>query len=175
MPLVVFFFSITLATGGSAAGATGRITGGGATGRIAGGVRASASRIWTCPRLSGRRLQTEAVKAYWYPQTRRSEWLADVIVHVVGIVLAVAGCITLIVTAAQSGSVKLTAAALIHQWMSPHWPVVSPQSMTRSPLPGPSGTMPRVSQRITPLKMAGIHVSRRSTSVTARAYTCSLP
>ena len=58
--------------------------------------------------------QTEAVKAYWYPQTRRSEWLADVIVHVVGIVLAVAGCITLIVTAAQSGSVKLTAALVVY-------------------------------------------------------------
>jgi hemolysin III len=58
--------------------------------------------------------KAEAVSAYWYPQARRSEWLADVIVHVVGIVLAVAGCVTLIVTAAQSGSVKLTAALVVY-------------------------------------------------------------
>ncbi|RYG38006.1 MAG: hypothetical protein EON93_02785 [Burkholderiales bacterium] len=36
--------------------------------------------------------KAEAVSAYWYPQARREEWLADVIVHVVGIVLAIAGC-----------------------------------------------------------------------------------
>lgn len=58
--------------------------------------------------------QTEAVAAYWYPQTRRIEWLADVIVHAVGIVLAIAGCIFLIATAASSGSVKLTAALVIY-------------------------------------------------------------
>ncbi len=58
--------------------------------------------------------QTEAVAAYWYPQTRRIEWLADVIVHAIGIVLAIAGCIFLIFTAASSGSVKLTAALVIY-------------------------------------------------------------
>lgn len=58
--------------------------------------------------------KAEAVDAYWYPQARRSEWLADVIVHAVGIVLAVAGCVTLVATAAQSGSVKLTAALVVY-------------------------------------------------------------
>lgn len=58
--------------------------------------------------------KAEAVDAYWYPQARRAEWLADVIVHVVGIVLAVAGCIALIATAANSGSVKLTAALVVY-------------------------------------------------------------
>jgi hemolysin III len=56
----------------------------------------------------------EAVDAYWYPQARREEWLADVIVHVVGIALAIAGCTLLIVTAANSGSVKLTAALVVY-------------------------------------------------------------
>jgi hemolysin III len=58
--------------------------------------------------------KAEAVDAYWYPQSRRIEWLADVIVHVVGIVLAIAGCIFLVATAAQSGSVKLTAALVVY-------------------------------------------------------------
>jgi hemolysin III len=58
--------------------------------------------------------QAEAVKAYWYPQQHRAYWLADVIVHAVGIVLAIAGCIVLISTAANSGSVKLTAALVIY-------------------------------------------------------------
>lgn len=58
--------------------------------------------------------QAEAVKAYWYPQQHRAYWLADVIVHAVGIVLAIAGCILLISTAANSGSVKLTAALVIY-------------------------------------------------------------
>lgn len=58
--------------------------------------------------------QAEAVAAYWYPQTRRIEWLADVIVHAVGIVLAIAGCIVLVSTAAASGSVKLTAALVVY-------------------------------------------------------------
>ena len=52
--------------------------------------------------------------AVWYPQTSRIEWLADVVVHAVGLVLAVAGCIVLVATAASSGSVKLTAALLIY-------------------------------------------------------------
>ena len=56
----------------------------------------------------------EAVDAYWYPQARREEWLADVIVHAVGIVLALAGCTFLIITAANSGSVKLTAALVVY-------------------------------------------------------------
>lgn len=56
----------------------------------------------------------EAVDAYWYPQARRAEWLADVIVHVVGIALAIGGCILLVTTAANSGSVKLTAALLVY-------------------------------------------------------------
>ncbi len=56
----------------------------------------------------------EAVDAYWYPQSRRAYWLADVIVHAVGIVLAIAGCIVLVSTAAASGSVKLTAALVIY-------------------------------------------------------------
>lgn len=58
--------------------------------------------------------QAEAVKAYWYPQQHRAYWLADVIVHAVGIVLAIAGCVLLISTAANSGSVKLTAALVIY-------------------------------------------------------------
>ena len=33
--------------------------------------------------------KAEAIDAYWYPQSRREEWLADVIVHAVGIVLAI--------------------------------------------------------------------------------------
>ena len=56
----------------------------------------------------------EAVDAYWYPQSRRAYWLADVIVHAVGLVLAIAGCIVLVSTAAASGSVKLTAALVIY-------------------------------------------------------------
>lgn len=56
----------------------------------------------------------EAVDAYWYPQARREEWLADVIVHAVGIILALAGCTFLIITAANSGSVKLTAALVVY-------------------------------------------------------------
>jgi len=58
--------------------------------------------------------KAEAVDAYWYPQSRRVEWLADVIVHAVGIVLAVVGCLLLVTTAAQSGSVKLTAGLLVY-------------------------------------------------------------
>lgn len=58
--------------------------------------------------------KAEAVDAYWYPQARREEWLADVIVHAVGIVLAVAGCTFLVITAANSGSVKLTAALVVY-------------------------------------------------------------
>ncbi|MBI1362044.1 MAG: hemolysin III family protein [Alphaproteobacteria bacterium] len=52
--------------------------------------------------------------AYWYPQSRRIEWIADVVVHAVGLALAVAGCILMITTAAQSGSVKLTAALVVY-------------------------------------------------------------
>jgi hemolysin III len=58
--------------------------------------------------------KAEAVDAYWYPQNRRIEWLADVIVHAIGIVLAIVGCILLVTTAAQSGSVKLTAGLLVY-------------------------------------------------------------
>ncbi len=58
--------------------------------------------------------KAEAVDAYWYPQNRRIEWLADVIVHAVGLVLAIGGCILLITTAANSGSVKLTAALVVY-------------------------------------------------------------
>lgn len=58
--------------------------------------------------------KAEAVDAYWYPQSRREEWLADVIVHAVGIVLAIAGCTFLVITAANSGSVKLTAALVVY-------------------------------------------------------------
>jgi len=58
--------------------------------------------------------QEAAVAAYWYPQTRRAYWLADVIVHAIGIVLALAGCFVLISTAAASGSVKLTAALVVY-------------------------------------------------------------
>lgn len=58
--------------------------------------------------------KAEAVDAYWYPQSRRIEWLADVIVHAVGLVLAVAGCILLVTTAANSGSVKLTAGLVVY-------------------------------------------------------------
>ena len=64
----------------------------------------------THPSLS----KAEAVNAYWYPQQHRHYWLADVIVHAVGLVLAFAGCILLVSTAAQSGSVKLTAALVIY-------------------------------------------------------------
>jgi len=55
-----------------------------------------------------------AAPASWYPQSRRIEWLADVIVHAIGIVLAIAGCVVLITTAAATGSVKLTAALLVY-------------------------------------------------------------
>jgi hemolysin III len=58
--------------------------------------------------------QEAAVAAYWYPQTRRIEWLADVIVHAVGIVLAIVGCLVLVATAAATGSVKLTAALVVY-------------------------------------------------------------
>ena len=58
--------------------------------------------------------KAEAVDSYWYPQSRREEWLADVIVHAVGIVLAVIGCVVLVATAANSGSVKLTAALIVY-------------------------------------------------------------
>ncbi|HVY88829.1 MAG TPA: hemolysin III family protein [Hyphomonadaceae bacterium] len=58
--------------------------------------------------------KAEAVDAYWYPQTRRIEWLADVIVHAVGLALAIGGCILLVTTAANSGSVKLTAALVVY-------------------------------------------------------------
>ncbi|MDZ4762616.1 MAG: hemolysin III family protein [Alphaproteobacteria bacterium] len=52
--------------------------------------------------------------AYWYPQSRRVEWLADVIVHVVGLALAVAGCILMVAAAASSGSPKLAIALFIY-------------------------------------------------------------
>ena len=52
--------------------------------------------------------------AYWYPQSRRIEWLADVIVHAVGLALAIGGCILMVTTAASSGSVKLTAALVVY-------------------------------------------------------------
>ena len=58
--------------------------------------------------------QAKAVKAYWYPQQQRHYWLADVIVHAVGLALAVVGCILLVTTAASSGSVKATAALVIY-------------------------------------------------------------
>lgn len=50
----------------------------------------------------------------WYPQTHRAEWIADLVVHAIGLALAITGCIILVVTAANSGSVKLTAALLIY-------------------------------------------------------------
>lgn len=50
----------------------------------------------------------------WYPQARRVEWLADVIVHAVGLALAIGGCTLMIATAADSGSVKLTAALVVY-------------------------------------------------------------
>jgi hemolysin III len=58
--------------------------------------------------------KAEAVDAYWYPQTHRIEWLADVIVHAVGLALAIGGCILLVSTAANSGSVKLTAGLVVY-------------------------------------------------------------
>jgi hemolysin III len=51
---------------------------------------------------------------YWYPQSRRIEWLADVVVHAVGLALAAIGCVLLIATAASSGSPKLTVALVIY-------------------------------------------------------------
>lgn len=54
------------------------------------------------------------VAVYWYPQQRREEWLADVIVHIVGLALALIGCFLLVTTAAASGSVKLTAALMVY-------------------------------------------------------------
>jgi hemolysin III len=50
----------------------------------------------------------------WYPQKRRIEWLADAVVHAVGLTLAIGGCFILVSTAAHSGSVKLTAALVIY-------------------------------------------------------------
>jgi hemolysin III len=58
--------------------------------------------------------KAEAVDAYWYPQRRRIEWLADVVVHAIGLVLAIGGCILMVTTAAASGSPKLTAALLVY-------------------------------------------------------------
>jgi hemolysin III len=55
-----------------------------------------------------------AESTYWYPQSRREEWLADIIVHAVGIVLAVVGCTLLVSNAAATGSVKLTAALVVY-------------------------------------------------------------
>jgi len=52
--------------------------------------------------------------AYWYPQTHRVEWLADIVVHAVGLALAIGGCILMIVTAASSGDAKMTAALVIY-------------------------------------------------------------
>jgi len=51
---------------------------------------------------------------FWCPQQRRIEWIADVAVHAVGLALAIGGCLLLVVTASQSGSVKLTAALLVY-------------------------------------------------------------
>jgi hemolysin III len=51
---------------------------------------------------------------FWCPQTHRAEWIADVVVHAVGLALAIGGCILLVSTAAESGSVKLTAALLVY-------------------------------------------------------------
>ncbi len=62
----------------------------------------------------GAGLADAASGTVWYPQESRAEWLADLIVHVVGITLAVIGCALLVVTAANSGSVKLTAALVIY-------------------------------------------------------------
>jgi hemolysin III len=58
--------------------------------------------------------KAEVVDAYWYPQRRRIEWLADVVVHAVGLALAAAGSILLVSTAAASGDVKLTAGLLVY-------------------------------------------------------------
>jgi hemolysin III len=55
-----------------------------------------------------------ANSAYWYPQARREEWLADIAVHAVGLVLAIIGCTLLVSSAASSGSVKLTAALVVY-------------------------------------------------------------
>lgn len=57
---------------------------------------------------------TPAGTVEWYPQNHRVEWIADLVVHAVGLALAITGCIVLVVTAANSGSVKLTAALLIY-------------------------------------------------------------
>lgn len=52
--------------------------------------------------------------AYWYPQERRAEWIADVVVHAVGLALAAIGCSLLIAKAAHGGNIKLTAAMLVY-------------------------------------------------------------
>ena len=57
---------------------------------------------------------TPAGTVEWYPQNHRVEWIADLVVHAVGLALAITGCVILVVTAANSGSVKLTAALLIY-------------------------------------------------------------
>jgi hemolysin III len=51
---------------------------------------------------------------FWCPQVNKAEWIADVVVHIVGLALAIVGSIVLVVTAAQSGSVKLTAALMVY-------------------------------------------------------------
>lgn len=58
--------------------------------------------------------KAEAVGAYWYPEARSPEWVADVVVHAVGMVLAIAGSSLLVIHAAGSGSVRLTAALVIY-------------------------------------------------------------
>ncbi len=65
----------------------------------------------TAPRTAQARMTSET---YWYPQSRRIEWLADVVVHVIGLALAVVGCVLLVVTAATAGSAKLTAGLIIY-------------------------------------------------------------
>lgn len=58
--------------------------------------------------------QPTGESAYWYPQSRREEWLADIVVHIVGLVLALIGSTLLVSSAAATGSVKLTAALVIY-------------------------------------------------------------
>jgi hemolysin III len=61
------------------------------------------------------RSDSGTARSGWYPQARRVEWIADLVVHIVSLTLAVAGSIVMISVAAASGaSPRLTAALIIY-------------------------------------------------------------
>jgi hemolysin III len=51
---------------------------------------------------------------FWCPQQRRVEWAADVLVHVLGLMLAIVGSFLMLHAAAVSGSLRLSVALVIY-------------------------------------------------------------